>query len=174
MSSVPYRALTGEQLEELREAFEIFDKNGDGHITITELTALLTALNERPSTPEVELMLDQADFNEDGVLDFPEFIGLMSARLTVSRDDDELRAAFRQFDTNGSGTIERAEVKAVLAGLGERLKDSEIELIMREVDMDRDGKVSFEEFKQVRILCPFHLRRYSRCEKMMHGTPRDI
>jgi Ca2+-binding EF-hand superfamily protein len=65
-------------------------------------------------------MLGHADVNQDGALDFGEFLALMGARLTVPRaeDEDELRAVFGQFDTDGSGSIERGEVKAVLAKLG--------------------------------------------------------
>lgn len=64
-------------------------------------------------------MLNKADVNGDGVLDFPEFAALMSARLTVAQAEDELRAVFSQFDLDGSGMIERGEMKAVLGKLGE-------------------------------------------------------
>jgi Ca2+-binding EF-hand superfamily protein len=124
-------------ISELREAFRIFDKSecnhkphpltqliflpsdSDGRITTPELTSLLRALDKRPSDEDVQSMLDKADTNNDGVLDFPEFAALMGARLTVAQAEDELRNVFREFDLNGSGLIDRGEMKAVLGKLGE-------------------------------------------------------
>ncbi|KAG8782609.1 calmodulin-like 3 [Ceratobasidium sp. 428] len=94
-------------------------------------------------------MLDGADTNHDGVLDFPEFAALMGARLTIAQAEDELRKVFTEFDLDRSGLIERGEMKAVLAKLGDKLSDEEIQLIIREVDMDGDGKVNFAEFTRM-------------------------
>ncbi|KAJ1304976.1 hypothetical protein OPQ81_000019 [Rhizoctonia solani] len=143
--------LNSEQLEELREAFQIFDKNGDGQITTTELTSLLHAL----STPiqDVEAILDQADANEDGALDLGEFLLLMGERLNSGQKTDrELREVFDRFDKDGSGSIEKGELRRAVTLLGDKLTDQELATIMREVDTDGDGRVSFEEFTRVRVL----------------------
>ncbi|CAE6435012.1 unnamed protein product [Rhizoctonia solani] len=135
-----------EQLEELREAFRIFDKNGDGQIATAELSSLLHAL----STPihDVESIIAEADANEDGFLDLGEFLLLMGKRLNSGQKTDiELRQLFDRFDKDGSGSIERGELGKAVALLGDQLTDQELTMIMREVDTDRDGRVSFEEFK---------------------------
>ncbi|CUA70020.1 Putative calmodulin-like protein 6 [Oryza sativa Japonica Group] [Rhizoctonia solani] len=135
--------LKPEQLEELRDAFLIFDKNGDGQITTTELSSLLHAL----STPiqDIEAILAQADANEDGALDLGEFLLLMGERLNSGQKTDrELKDIFERFDRDGSGTIEKAELGKVVASLGDKLTDQELGMIMREVDTDGDGRVSFE------------------------------
>ncbi|CAE7113442.1 unnamed protein product [Rhizoctonia solani] len=102
---------------ELREAFQIFDKNGDGQIATTELASLLHAL----STPihDVETIIAQADANEDGALDLGEFLLLMGERLNSGQKTDrELRDIFERFDKDGSGSIERAELGRAVALLG--------------------------------------------------------
>ncbi|CAE6474361.1 unnamed protein product, partial [Rhizoctonia solani] len=137
--------LNPDQVEELREAFQIFDKNGDGQITTTELASLLHAL----STPihDVEAILDRADANDDGALDLGEFLLLMSERLNSGQKSDrELRQVFDRFDRDGSGSIERGELRRAVTLLGNKLTDQELSMIMREVDTDGDGRVSFEEF----------------------------
>ncbi|GAB1521059.1 EF-hand 1, calcium-binding site protein [Rhizoctonia solani] len=137
-----------EQLEELREAFQIFDKNGDGQITTTELSSLLHAL----STPihDIDNIIAQADANEDGALDLGEFLLLMSEKLNSGqKTDTELRQVFDRFDKDGSGSIERGELGKAVALLGDQLTDQELAMIMREVDADGDGRVSFEEFKMM-------------------------
>ncbi|KAG9078693.1 hypothetical protein FRC06_008236, partial [Ceratobasidium sp. 370] len=154
----------------LREAFTIFDRNGDGKITAPELASLLRALNKRPSDTEVQAMLARADTNHDGALDFAEFAALIGARLTVAQAEDELRSVFREFDLDGSGMIERAEMKTVLERLGDKLSDDEIQLIIREVDLDGDGKVNFagewREYLPERMLSVAWLLEFT---KMMQG-----
>ncbi|KAG8696490.1 calmodulin-like 3, partial [Ceratobasidium sp. 423] len=125
------------------EAFQIFDKNGDGQITTTELASLLHALSI-PSH-DVEAILDKADANEDGALDLGEFLLLMSERLNFGQKSDrELREVFDRFDRDGSGSIERGELRRAVTLLGNKLTDQELTMIMREVDTDGDGRVSFE------------------------------
>ncbi|KAF8601253.1 EF-hand [Ceratobasidium sp. AG-I] len=134
--------------------------DGDGRITTPELAALFHSLDQKPSEDELHSMLSKADVNQDGVLDFPEFAALMSARLTVAQAEDELKAVFGQFDLDGSGLIEKAEMKAVLNKLGDKLSDEQIQLIIREVDTDGDGKVNFQEFNKVATLSPSHNDTY--------------
>ncbi|CAE6478797.1 unnamed protein product [Rhizoctonia solani] len=101
-----------------------------------ELKAIMT---------DVETILAQADSNEDGALDLGEFLLLMGERMNFGqKTDHELRDIFKRFDRDGSGTIERAELGKVVASLGDTLTDQEVGMIMREVDTDGDGRVSFE------------------------------
>lgn len=56
-----------------------------------------------------------------------------------------MRAAFKMFDKDGSGTISKDEIKEALGGLDEKL----VEEIIREVDQNNDGEISFEEFEKL-------------------------
>ncbi|KAF8748158.1 calmodulin-like protein [Rhizoctonia solani] len=97
-------------------------EDGDGQITTTELSSLLHAL----STPihDIDNIIAQADANEDGALDLGEFLLLMSEKLNSGqKTDTELRQVFDR----------------------DQLTDQELAMIMREVDADGDGRVSFED-----------------------------
>ena len=50
------------------------------------------------------------------------------------------------FDKDGDGKISSTELKQVMANLGEKLTDDEIEEMIREADADGDGEVDYEEF----------------------------
>ncbi|KAF6332635.1 calcium binding protein 2 [Rhinolophus ferrumequinum] len=66
-------------VRELRDAFREFDTNGDGCISLGELRAALkTLLGERLSQRDVDEILQDMDLNGDGLVDFEEFVRMMS------------------------------------------------------------------------------------------------
>ena len=65
--------------EKLAEAFNLFDKDGDGTITTQELSTVLRALGQDPSKDEVKDIVNDVDVDGNGLLDFQEFCVLMGA-----------------------------------------------------------------------------------------------
>lgn len=49
--------LTQEQITEYREAFQLFDRNGDGNISATELGVVLRSFGMNPSDAELQDMV---------------------------------------------------------------------------------------------------------------------
>ncbi|KAH0789842.1 Calmodulin [Histomonas meleagridis] len=56
--------LTPEQIAEFREAFNIFDKDGDGRITAKELGTVMRSLGQNPSEAEIQDMVNEEDITE--------------------------------------------------------------------------------------------------------------
>ena len=77
--------LTEDKIAELKEAFEIFDKDKDGYITIKELGEIMKNLGQAPTESELQDMINEVDMDGNGNIDFKEFIGLMSRKM---RDTD--------------------------------------------------------------------------------------
>ncbi len=75
--------LRDEDLEEIREIFDHFDKNGDGVIQRSEFAALLEALDASVDPEEVQAGLDALDENRNGLIDFNEFLAWWGDRYTV-------------------------------------------------------------------------------------------
>lgn len=56
--------------QELREAFRVFDRNGDGFISAPELRHVMTNLGEKLTDEEVEDMIKEADLDGDGLVNY--------------------------------------------------------------------------------------------------------
>jgi len=63
--------------QELREAFKVFDKNGDGKISAEELKEVMGNLGETLTEDEIGQMIMEADTNKDGYVDYEEFCRMM-------------------------------------------------------------------------------------------------
>lgn len=69
--------LTEEQIADYKEAFSLFDKDGDGIIKVVDLGLLVRSLNLNPTESEISEMQNDVDPDGTGKVDFPEFISLM-------------------------------------------------------------------------------------------------
>jgi calmodulin len=63
--------------DEMREAFQIFDADGDGHITSVELRLIMENLGEKLTDEEIEDMVKEADIDGDGEINYEEFVKMM-------------------------------------------------------------------------------------------------
>ena len=118
-----------------------------GTVTLTELKEVMKSLGQNPTDAELVEMINSVDDNGDNAIDFEEFLVLMKSRIGERDPDKELRDAFKVFDTNGSGSISRDELKRLMTQLGQNLSEAELDAMMDEVDTDGDGEISFEEGK---------------------------
>ena len=64
--------LTEQQIAEFREAFSLFDKDGDGHVTIDELRTIFSTLGQNPSDEELHGMIAEVDNDGNGQMEFEE------------------------------------------------------------------------------------------------------
>ena len=58
------------EVEEIADAFKIFDKNGDGFINAQELRQVMTSLGEHLTEKELEDMMKEADTDGDGLINY--------------------------------------------------------------------------------------------------------
>ncbi|CAF2163335.1 unnamed protein product [Rotaria magnacalcarata] len=154
--------LTEEQIAEFKEAFSLFDKDGDGTITIKEfgmkffsfldmylpkysLGTVMRSLGQNPTEAELQDMINDVDADGNGTIDFPEFLTLMARKMKDTDSEEEMREAFRVFDKDGNGYISADELCNVMTSLGEKLTDEEVDQMIREADID--GAWQLPEFR---------------------------
>ena len=84
-----------------------------------------------------------------GVIDYPEFLDMMSAKMQERDPKEEMMKAFRLFDDDETGKISFKNLKRVAKELGENMTDDEIAEMIEEADRDGDGEIGEEEFMRI-------------------------
>ena len=146
--------LTNDQIAVYKEAFALFDLDVDGTISTHELGTVMRSLGEIPTEKELQDMVTSVDHDGNGLIDFPEFLTLMSQKMTATAVEEEIKEAFRVFDMDGNGLISASELRHVMTNLGERLTDKQVDDMIKEADIDGDGHINYNEFVAMMMAKP--------------------
>ena len=141
-----------EELAEFKEAFNMFDKDGDGTITVYELGTVMRSLGRECTEQEVKDMIKEVDTDGNGEIDFQEFLDLMARKIDGRSFEDELKEVFMTLDDDGSGYITDDEIKMIMHALGEKVTDQDIQEMIKFADSDGDDQVTLEDFMRVMTL----------------------
>uniref|UniRef100_A0A7N0ZVF8 non-specific serine/threonine protein kinase n=1 Tax=Kalanchoe fedtschenkoi TaxID=63787 RepID=A0A7N0ZVF8_KALFE len=136
--------LSEEDITGLKSMFSNMDTDKSGTITYEELKSGLTRLGSKLSEAEVKQLMEAADVDGNGTIDYIEFITATMHRHKLERDEN-LYNAFQFFDKDRSGFITRDELESAMKqyGMGD---DATIREIISEVDTDNDGRINYDEF----------------------------
>jgi len=136
-----------EDKKSIQKVFKEFDKDNDGFINKKELKQLLAKWNVNVTNEELDDMMNDIDTNKDGKIDLNEFQEFMDKGGLDSAAT--LKQTFKLFDADGDGYITEAELTQTLNSVasGSNLSKEQIKKIFSDADTDKDGKISFKEFK---------------------------
>merc|ERR1711872_663011 len=144
--------LNEDQVSALRKAFDSFDTEKLGHITVDTVSTILRMMGLKVSEKALQEIVDEIDEDGSGELEFEEFC-ILSAKFLIEEDEEslkeELKEAFRIYDKEGNGYITTQVLKEILRELDNRLSEEDIEGIVDEVDEDGSGTLDFDEFHQM-------------------------
>lgn len=138
------------QLSELREQFAAIDTDGNGVISRDEL---LEAVRRKPPAgmedPEAwcQQVFDSADTDNSGEIEFTEWVAA-AQKNSASECEEAMLAAFRVFDLDGNGSISKEELADFFKGSTE-----DVESTTCLYDLNNDGEIDFEEFKEMLLHC---------------------
>merc|ERR1712000_86053 len=104
MSSSIQHRLTDEERAEFKEIFDLVDEDKGGTISRNELKKLMETLRLHPSEEELTAMMKEVDQDGSGDIDFEEFVTVMSRRVQADYTPEQLRGAFKVFETDNVPT----------------------------------------------------------------------
>ena len=138
-----------EQVMEIKDAFDLFDKDRSGEITIGEMLEAMRSLGYDVEHGEAAEHVKNLDKDGSGALEFNEFYELLTARFSENTTRDELQRVFTLFDTDKTGEVSLANMRAIADMVGDNVSDDELGDIVLKNDMDNDGKLTFDDFYNV-------------------------
>ena len=136
--------LSNDQVSSMKEAFTLFDTDGDGKIAPSELGILMRSLGGNPTQAQLKDIIAKESLTTP--FDFERFLDLMGKYLKPEPFDRQLRDAFKVLDKEGTGFVLVSELKHILTSIGEKLEPAEFDEWIREVDVGSDGKIKYEDF----------------------------
>ena len=130
----------------LAQSFRALDVNKDGKISSEELKQGFERLMppDRAET-EVERIMDLADLNKNGAIDYTEFL-ISSFSREKLLSSENLVMAFNSFDGDGSGKISVNELKELFVIRSDQDKEALWKELVSVVDSSGDGEIDLREF----------------------------
>ncbi|XP_028403725.1 neo-calmodulin-like [Dendronephthya gigantea] len=139
-------SISKESLSEIREAFNIFDKDGNGYITASELRHFLSSLGYNMTEAELMDMMNKIDADGNGAIDFPEFLELSTKKLHVLSEEELAQQTFNVFDRSQKGHISTNDLRHIFTTLEQTFGEPEMQEMLLQADFDQDGRVEFKDF----------------------------
>ncbi|CCW65903.1 unnamed protein product [Phytomonas sp. EM1] len=125
--------------KEWTATWNLFDDRRTGFVSHVDLKHILRSLGRRHTEAEFHALLA----NLPDPAPFAAFTRLMQQPYNGPNEND-LLAALRAFDHQGSGTLRLAELVVLLSSLGEKMPEGEVRQLLSEVPTDEEGNLNIE------------------------------
>lgn len=132
-------------LAELREAFTLFDTDGNGHISAQEFVIILKSLGLTLSESEVQDLFYEIDLDGNGNIEFEEFVRMMMKKIRDVDIEEELTEAFKILDKEKSGLVSMNELKNILTKSGDKMTPQEIQEALLGIQTDEEGGFAYSD-----------------------------
>ncbi|CAC5357373.1 LPCAT1_2 [Mytilus coruscus] len=161
-----------DQMNELLDQFGAISQKDKGSITLGEFAAYLHV----PVSPALEEMFSLYDRNGSETIDFREYIIGLSLISQPVNNDDTLKLAFQLFDNGDKGYITQEELTGILTNAF-GIDDLDVEKLFQEVDINKDDKITFDEFRKYAETKPEYAKlfmTYQELKKVLNTNGNGI
>ncbi|XP_060189081.1 putative calcium-binding protein CML19 [Lycium barbarum] len=138
--------MEGYHQQQYKRLFDHLDENGDGKISASELQQCVHMIGKDMPFDEAEAAVAAYDSDNDGLLDFDDFLILVEDGGTEEEKANEMKEAFRMYEMEGCGCITPESLKRMLDRLGEKRTVDECRGMIARYDINGDGLLNFDEF----------------------------
>ena len=109
-------------------------------------------LGLNPTEEELQEIISDIDKDNDGTIDYSEFLRLMSTKLKDAQTEEELLEAFKVFDTKNKQRFGESELREICVRLKCDFQPDEIKEMIAVADINGDGFIEFEEFVRIMLM----------------------
>ena len=144
--------LSSEEVDEIKQAFDLFDTNGTGKIDPKELKAAMQSLGFDSKNPKIYQLiadLDTPESERNGGITFDDFVDAINDKLGDKESKEGIRRIFDLFiDDPNADTITLSSLKKISKELGENMSDEELKDMLERAS--KNGvELTFEEFYDI-------------------------
>jgi centrin-1 len=144
--------LSQDEIDEIRQAFDLFDTNQTGKIDPKELKAAMQSLGFDTKNPTIFQMiseLDTPDSQKKGGIDFDTFVEAINNKLGDKETKDGIRRIFNLFiDDPQQETITLSSLRRIARELGEQMSNDELKDMLERASSN-GTELTFEEFYDI-------------------------
>ena len=138
--------LTEDEIEEIREAFALFDTDGSGVIDPRELKAAMQSLGFEAKNPTIYAMIAELDTHENaGGINFDQFLDAITDKLGNKESREGIARIFELFDDDRSSAINIHNLRRVAKELGETMSAEELKEMLERAASNGE-EITFEDF----------------------------
>ena len=134
---------------DIKEAFELFDSNGDGKINVREIRGAMQSIGydeKNPTVYEVITELDNPRSKNSGGATFNDFCQTVNYRVPEKETTEDLRKVFNLFlDDPNSNTTTLESIKRVADELGENIEEIELNAMLNKASKS-GARLTFDDF----------------------------
>ena len=143
--------ISEQEICELHEAFNLFDINSEGVIPVNKLSSLLFSLKQYLTKEELKDILKNEGLDNLENINSNQFLKIFEKKVynKITDEDVYLKNVFDSMDSNNNGLISIHEIRYIFLHSNEKITEEEIELIMKNVELNKDGFINFEEFLSI-------------------------
>ncbi|KAI8887899.1 2-phosphoglycolate phosphatase [Backusella circina FSU 941] len=141
-------------MDKWKEAFSLYDKKGNSTVSSANLGDLLRGLGQTPTQAEVNELVKETGRSksipegQEFDIDFGTFLSILTRPdgFKPAGSSQEFIQGFQVFDKEGDGYISAGELRYVLTNLGEKLSEEEVNELLKEVEVGKDGRINYVDF----------------------------
>ena len=141
--------LSAVRVDQFTEAFEVIGGKKP-EVSKDQLAVIMRSLGQNPMNDEVTTLFNKhtggSELSLESVL---AVAGEFEDQMGAADQKAGLKEAFAVFDKDKSGKISGAELRHVIANIGEKVDEDELEDMMRDADKDGNGTIDYNEFVSV-------------------------
>ena len=139
-------SLGDKKSKEYINAFERFDKDYDGFISIDDLAEIMKKIGRPVNEGELQDVKGEINPNDNSIFDLKEYMSIMDKRNREKDSDEDLLTIFQTIDKDENDLIGPTELLNFMDALGHKVSQEETEEMIKEFDEDGDGYCTFKEF----------------------------